>query len=585
MKPHTMRRRLTTLLVTWLVILFVALFALAATWQQRAASEADEQRLLLAQAVAGALDAVLAPALQAASKLPDEIGTPGTEARGELHALRLASPFRHAVYVVDDAGSVLVADPPGVEPLPRELLPSKPGTTGVFVKPGGGAFAATIVPIERGGRSLWLVAEMATSDAPIRRLVPRPDPGGSLHLVVVDTDGRLIAADAAAETSGRLGGLEDRGDELATREPFVVRGVTCPVAHEGLESVEHAAAIAPLELAPWFVAALQAESGPRIAARRLTRDLALAAGVCLIAGLVLAYALSRSVVTPLAALSRQTETLRGGDLTRPIDVRGDLEIELLSKTLEEARTRLAATLGELETLNLDLEEQVRQRTRSLERQGRERRRLVRRLMGAAEEERRRIARELHDEIAQLLTVIGLKLDRLPGESEEVRETRRHLDEAQREIHRVIHDLRPSLLDDLGLASAIASHAATHLEPHGVEVALELDETLELSPEVSVALFRIFQELITNVLRHAEAERVTIELYERDGSAVLAVEDDGKGFDERKRHRGAGLVGILERAALVGGAVEVDSEPRQGTSVSVSVPLDDRSGESRDGRTP
>ncbi len=198
--------------------------------------------------------------------------------------------------------------------------------------------------------------------------------------------------------------------------------------------------------------------------------------------------------------------------------------------------------------------------------------LVRRMLGATEDERRRLARELHDEIAQLLTVIQLSLHNMHVDTPEMARANSLLVRTQEEIHRIIHDLRPSLLDDLGLPTAMKSYADDHLRRQGVNVSLEIEEGLPSRPEIETVIFRIYQELVTNILRHAHAEHVSIELYERDGKLVLAVEDDGQGFDPEAKSEGAGITGMRERAALVNGTIRFDSEAGMGTHVVVEIPL-------------
>ncbi|OGK87934.1 MAG: hypothetical protein A2X52_22785 [Candidatus Rokubacteria bacterium GWC2_70_16] len=147
-----------------------------------------------------------------------------------------------------------------------------------------------------------------------------------------------------------------------------------------------------------------------------------------------------------------------------------------------------------------------------------------------------------------------------------------LAKTQQEIHRIIYDLRPSLLDDLGLSAALKSHAQEHLAGRGLSLSLEIEEGLPARPEIEIATFRIYQELVTNILRHAQAEHVSIELYERDGRLVLAVEDDGVGFDPDAKSAGVGLTGMRERAALLNGSIRFDSEPGMGTHVVVEIPI-------------
>ncbi len=117
-----------------------------------------------------------------------------------------------------------------------------------------------------------------------------------------------------------------------------------------------------------------------------------------------------------------------------------------------------------------------------------------------------------------------------------------------------------------------AYAHDHLERQGLRVNLEIEDGLPSRPEIETVIFRIYQELMTNVLRHAGAEQVSVELYERDGKRVLAVEDDGAGFDPEAKAGGAGLTGMRERAALVNGTIRFDSEPGMGTHVIVEIPL-------------
>jgi signal transduction histidine kinase len=166
----------------------------------------------------------------------------------------------------------------------------------------------------------------------------------------------------------------------------------------------------------------------------------------------------------------------------------------------------------------------------------------------------------------------MSLHRIDLDTPEMRQAHSLLARTQEEIHRIIHDLRPSLLDDLGLPTAMKAYAEDHLQGQGVSVSLEIEEGLPSRPEIETVIFRIFQELVTNVLRHAQAEHISIELYEREGTLVLDVEDDGQGFDPDAKSEGAGITGMRERAALVNGTIRFDSEAGQGTHVVVEIPL-------------
>ncbi len=212
---------------------------------------------------------------------------------------------------------------------------------------------------------------------------------------------------------------------------------------------------------------------------------------------------------------------------------------------------------------------------------------LRRYIAAQEEERKRIARELHDEPAQLLTGLALAIstasqmaDPHDGELRRALASANGLAErVSTEIGRIIRDLRPTLLDDLGLMEALEFCADTRLRPLGIQVTCETVGTDgRLSPELETALFRVAQEAMSNIVRHAQAENVSLTLEFQDGFVEIDVEDDGQGFDvEATFARGQdgspfGLMGMRERVDLLNGALVVESHPGEGTSVRARVPL-------------
>jgi len=211
---------------------------------------------------------------------------------------------------------------------------------------------------------------------------------------------------------------------------------------------------------------------------------------------------------------------------------------------------------------------------------------LRQYIAAQEEERKRIARELHDEPAQLLTGLALAIETasqmaVPHDGE----LRRALASANAltervstEVGRIIRDLRPTLLDDLGLLEALEFHADTRLRPLGIQVTCETVGTDgRLPPELETALFRVAQEAMSNIVRHAQAENVSLTLEFRDEFVAVDIEDDGQGFDVdatfARRQDGApfGLMGMRERVDLLSGTLVVESRPGEGTSVRVRVP--------------
>jgi two-component system, NarL family, sensor histidine kinase UhpB len=210
----------------------------------------------------------------------------------------------------------------------------------------------------------------------------------------------------------------------------------------------------------------------------------------------------------------------------------------------------------------------------------ERRRSGQLAMRAQEEERRRLARDLHDEVNQALTAILLRLEALaqdtpPERAPEVAELKRLVNQAMEELLTLARQLRPSALDDHGLVPAVEAQLKRFAASSGVEVRMRTAGDPNELPEVmQTAIFRVAQEALTNVGRHAGATVVELHLEEQDGRARLRVRDDGSGFEPgalpRAGSEGLGLGGMAERARLVGGELDVRSAPGGGTSVTLRV---------------
>jgi two-component system, NarL family, sensor histidine kinase UhpB len=222
--------------------------------------------------------------------------------------------------------------------------------------------------------------------------------------------------------------------------------------------------------------------------------------------------------------------------------------------------------------------------RLLDRIEEERRRSGQLAMRAQEEERRRLARDLHDEVNQALTAILLRLEALahdtpPERADEVAELKRLVNQAMDELLTLARQLRPSALDDHGLVPAVEAQLKRFAARTGIEVRMRTEgDPNELPEVVQTAIFRVAQEALANVARHAGATGVELELEEDEGRVELRVRDDGAGFDPGAIQRagsegpgaGLGLGGMAERARLVGGELDVRSAPGGGTTVTLRV---------------
>ena len=214
--------------------------------------------------------------------------------------------------------------------------------------------------------------------------------------------------------------------------------------------------------------------------------------------------------------------------------------------------------------------------------------LLRKVISAQEEERKRIARELHDDTSQALAALALALETASvAPAQDMEEVKARIGAIKpravgilEEVRKLTLDLRPTVLDDLGLIPAIRWYGDNRLKGQGVKVHLETTgDERRLSPELETTLFRVVQEAMSNVARHARAQNVFITLDFSNSRVVIEVEDDGEGFDltavskTTDRERGLGLMGMQERVALFSGTMSIETAPGAGTQLRIEVPVE------------
>ena len=210
--------------------------------------------------------------------------------------------------------------------------------------------------------------------------------------------------------------------------------------------------------------------------------------------------------------------------------------------------------------------------------------LAGRLIYAQEEERSRSARELHDDLAQRLTVFAMDVGRLEQRlmdspapvREELREMQNSIVRISQDVHSLSRQLHPSILDDLGLIKAAESECTSFSRREGIEVVFKHENIPRVIPkDVSLSLYRIIQEGLTNISKHACAEHITVSLKGFDHDVLLSVQDDGIGFDwaEAKENPGLGFSSMRERARLINGELSIQSQPEKGTVITLKVPLE------------
>jgi signal transduction histidine kinase len=292
------------------------------------------------------------------------------------------------------------------------------------------------------------------------------------------------------------------------------------------------------------------------------------------------------VVIPIEKTHRAAQeiSVRLGQLNHTLRQRGadlsasnrQLKQEIVQrKSVEESLRKSEQHYGQLLEQSRRMQEQLRL--------------LSRQLLSAQEEERKKISRELHDVIAQNLTGINVRLAALKREASlntkglhrSIAQTQRMVEHSVKIVHRFARELRPAVLDDLGLVPALHTFMKNFRRETGIQVSLSAFAAVEqVNGDKRTVLYRVAQEALTNVARHAQASRAEVKIQKLDGAVCMTIEDNGKGFQQdrvlhAKKGKRLGLLGMRERLEMVGGNFTVTSAPGKGTTVLARIPLNDR----------
>lgn len=260
--------------------------------------------------------------------------------------------------------------------------------------------------------------------------------------------------------------------------------------------------------------------------------------------------------------------------------RDDLEVRL--RGLAETIDRAEALGGKISVVLNYLTEDFKHVSDALE-DAKEKQQFGLKIIEAQEEERRRLSREIHDGPAQMLANVMLRSDlvdrtyRERGVEEamvEMRSLKKMVRSALYEVRRIIYDLRPMALDDLGLIPTLKKYIATMEDYNDITISFtSLGKERRLESKYEVALFRLMQESVQNALKHAEASHIKVKVEMTLQSTMIIVKDDGKGFDpNEKKDQSFGLVGMRERVDMLEGELSIDSSPGEGTIVTIQIPI-------------
>lgn len=481
-----------------------------------------------------------------------------------------------------------------------QLLASTPPTTGEIIPPdttlvkiaietnepliinsrraaeAGEPFASVVMPVRAawtGNLPMAVVADTVGVSG-----IPPDIPGGGTNysMEVIAVDGRIIISTSYPET---VGSVSSHYNNVKKNIEFSSSGVGIYQMQD--ESGDHeVVAIMPLPSGSFYLLLKEPSELALVVPSRRWNELMAVSGAGMVLILAAAWYTTRKVVRPVEQLRATARAFAQGSLDTPVRVTAQDELVELAEDVESMRQQLKKSRDDLAKTNLELEKKVAQRTQTLQE-------TLGKIITAQEEERRRLARELHDEQSQSLGALSVSLDRInrllvPSQSEiklEIDQARNIARSLLRDTRRLIYDLRPSVLDDMGLEAAIRWCAETHLEQHGIQVTLKNTLGQVRMPDiVEVALFRVAQEAIVNIERHSCAKHAGVALEQFNSLLRIQVWDDGKGFALSRAGgeidtKGAGIEGMQERVRLIGGDLKITSTPGNGTKIDVEVPLD------------
>jgi signal transduction histidine kinase len=599
-----MQKRIIISILLSVALILISLGVISYYNIQESIERSYEERLAQARIIAATIDRAVEENLTRLYdiSLSDRIDLADGSWDPEQDALRTAyqySLFADGIYLLDRAGRILLTYPPrdgwsanlaGFPPVSRGTADIRPVISNIVtLEPSKRRVLFALVPLRsRNGDIVGTAGGLIDPTSHhFTRILESLTLEHGTHVDLVDSSGIVIASN---DPRSILSGIDHNrflSRLIAERKSTIANCHRChaPDQPGHADRSDDILAFSPLNLAPWGIALRFPKNQVIEPSRSLQRGFLLLGIIALVSSLVLALGMSRSIVKPVQQLIRATDRIARGDLTVPVAVESADEISTLAQHFDHMRTKLAASLESITRHSAELEQRVLMRTRQLMEKQILNESLLRRLITSQEDERKRIARELHDDSLQSLSalIMNVEMCRLHPEtmtSERVLQMKETVAKVMQEMTKVIQNLRPTVLDDLGFEAGVVWLIEQNLKERGITCFMNLHELVEgrIPSSLQVTLFRIFQETTTNIARHAGAEHVCIAMRNDDRLFTMSVEDDGVGFDTRTvfentmTGRGLGIMGMKERAAQVNGRFTVCSAPGQGTMVWCSVPL-------------
>ncbi len=593
-------------LILAISVAFLCLFAGFAFLGRRALHVSSEhvlqERLVIAQMAANQIDDYFLEAvneLESAALLYGTDNTAWFDSSKQHDLLLVLSKigfFDNGVLLLDETGKILLAYPEELNindlpPLTNATTEEAFSVSDPFMMAGNGrpAIAVTIsLKNESGNTSGYLSGIINLEDESLKKpLQEAARLGHTGHATLITQDGSTVIATLPLSFLSSNEHPDFYPEAMKSTEPVI--GTTpfalydIPGEHQG---EPHVMAVAPLQYARLGVAIGGDEDETFAGLWQLQREMGWFGGFVLLLVWGLSLFVTRQLLIPVRQVTDAARKIASGELDTPLKIQAKDEFGEMAEALEKMRRQLLGYIDQLTTWNKTLQFKVNERTKELREERAITQRLLHKTIYAQEEERMRLARELHDEIGQMLTAIEISLtrleNRLPESDQEAIQRLQKCEDlittAVSSLRAIISELRPPVLDKLGLQSALHWIAEQTLTPANITYTINNNNLPPHLPDpIETILYRIAQEAINNIAKHSQATQTQITFQHTHSELIMTITDNGQGFTPQTipsspgSRSGWGLAGLAERAALVNGTIKIISQPGQGTTIKVHIP--------------
>ena len=605
-----MQKKIIISILFTVIVISVSLGIISYIAVRGSIDHALQHKLQLSAIVAKNIDLILSSSLQRLFdiSLSGTVSLADNTWKPELAALKKAydySIFSNGIFILDLEGNAVFTYPP--QPVNKENLFQLPRLRTAMNE--GRPFVSDIYTLKRSNKkTIYIIVPLKNKYGVIEGAVGGEiDPSAlsfneiirsfpaekNAYMEIVDSQGIVVASTDTKrmfkdQSEGHTQFLETL---ILGKKATITKCHRCHTdafsASNKINRSVDIMAYAPLETASWGVSIIQPESDIVAPIQHMERSFLIVSVISVAVALIISVGMSRSIVRPVHDLIDATVKIAGGDMSKAVAFGGADEIGMLSSSFEVMRVKLADSLEALHNYNLELEMKVADRTQQISDNRKKIKDLLKKVITSQEEERKRVAREFHDVIMQDLAAGLIQIDLIRQypqniTTEKMDEIKKIIEKNIDDVYRIIKNLRPTILDDLGFEAAVRWLLDHHLEAKGINCSVTIKNSLEnlnFEPQVEIELFRIIQESIINIAKHARAENVFVTMAISDNTLFVDIEDDGLGFDtesvfqDQDSTRGLGLMGMKERASFLNWDIKLYSVPGEGTRVSLKVPLE------------